>query len=415
MILRFPGGARPDERTRIGKKPIENITDCSAVCIEAFDDFGIVAKEGETVDRGSLIGENAGTPVFAPVAGKFNGVAEIGGRKYFVIINSGEKGEKRLFAPESRSLTQMTTDDIIECAQKFGIIDTRSGRPLWEILEEAGNKCRRLIIDCTEPDAESAINYRLCIEKAKSLIGGAKVLLRSTGALKCVFAAEHYRKAAFGSLLEFANDEKLFAMAELDEKYPFNDFTLMYALYVKPLLRNETPLDYGVCIIGAETAITFYDAMVNGTPFLDRYVSVCGNGLEHTGNFKVPRGITMHDLVEVRKAAKKSRTLVANSRLTGNVAQGALSDSTRAVISLLPKTKKRTACISCGKCAEACPVKLIPSDILSDKNGKLRKYCISCGACEFVCPSGIPLLSLINPLTAFNETPRESEDPEVLL
>ena len=415
MILNFPGGIRPEERTRIGKRTIENINTCSAVCIEAHEGFGVVAKEGTTVKRGDLIGENAGTPVFASITGKFNGVAEVGGSNYFVIIGNGSEEEKKIFSPESRRLTEMSEEDIVECAQKFGIVDSRSGRPLWEILEEAGSNCRRLVIDCTECDPNSAINYRLCIEKTKSLVGGAKVLLRATGALKCVFAAEHYRKAALTAILGHASDEKLFAIAELDEKYPYTDRTLMYALYVKPLERNETPLDHGVCIIGAETAVALYDSMLNGVPYIDRYVSLCGEGLPFGTNCKAPRGITLRDLTEICKIQKKNRILIENSVLSGSLAKGALSDSARAVISVLPKNKIRTICISCGRCADACPVRLIPSDVLAKDNDKLFKYCVSCGACEYICPSGIPLMSLIKHKALPKEESQNSALPEVLL
>ena len=46
------------------------------------------------------------------------------------------------------------------------------------------------------------------------------------------------------------------------------------------------------------------------------------------------------------------------------------------------------ACISCGACAEACPVNAISqgdSQYVIDAS-----VCISCGACAGVCPVGAP-------------------------
>ena len=43
-------------------------------------------------------------------------------------------------------------------------------------------------------------------------------------------------------------------------------------------------------------------------------------------------------------------------------------------------------CISCGACAEGCPVSAI-----SEGDGKyVIDTCISCGACAGVCPVGAP-------------------------
>ena len=46
------------------------------------------------------------------------------------------------------------------------------------------------------------------------------------------------------------------------------------------------------------------------------------------------------------------------------------------------------ACISCGACAEGCPVEAI-----SMGDGKYEineELCVECGACESVCPVGAP-------------------------
>ena len=53
-------------------------------------------------------------------------------------------------------------------------------------------------------------------------------------------------------------------------------------------------------------------------------------------------------------------------------------------------------CIACGECANVCPVKLLPNEVLAGDGERMLGYCIGCGACEYICPSNIPLLKLIN-------------------
>lgn len=396
MILNFHGGARPKERTLYGKQKIKTINSCSAICIDAGSDSEQLCASGTSVARGALLGTSFETPVYSSVSGQFRGIAEIEGNRYFVVISDGNEREERIFEPETRVITELSKEDVIESARNFAIFDSRTGAPLWKLLQTA-KKCRRIVIDCTEPDAASAISYRLCIEKAKSLVGGAKVLLRATDALKCVFAIEHYRKNAIEEIAKYATDEKLFAAAALDEKYPYLDTTLMHALYLKTLARGETPLDHGILIIGAEAATALYDAMASGMPQLDRYITFCAKTIANGGNFCVPRGMTLHEITKLCGGLEKDALLIENSLLSGKPAGGALSDKTRALISATAKKAPRAECISCGKCIEACPARLFPNDILSAKdNRRLKKLCVSCGACSFVCPSGIPLLDLIS-------------------
>lgn len=61
-----------------------------------------------------------------------------------------------------------------------------------------------------------------------------------------------------------------------------------------------------------------------------------------------------------------------------------------------------TACIRCGRCAQACPLHLIPQMMaLYAEQGNYAQYekiygldCIQCGSCTYVCPAKRPLMQL---------------------
>ena len=60
-------------------------------------------------------------------------------------------------------------------------------------------------------------------------------------------------------------------------------------------------------------------------------------------------------------------------------------------------------CIRCAKCIDACPVNLLPTEIM--RNVDLENWekvkelfvedCIECGACAYICPARIPLVHYI--------------------
>lgn len=55
-----------------------------------------------------------------------------------------------------------------------------------------------------------------------------------------------------------------------------------------------------------------------------------------------------------------------------------------------------TACIRCGRCLDACPEHLMPTNLAElalrwDREGFLKlngMECIECGSCSYVCPAG---------------------------
>ena len=77
--------------------------------------------------------------------------------------------------------------------------------------------------------------------------------------------------------------------------------------------------------------------------------------------------------------------------------------NTNAVIAMDEKEAKppvETSCISCGACANHCPLRLDPAAYAKayqhgdmDKLRKLRvDICMECGCCSYICPAKRPLV-----------------------
>ena len=69
-----------------------------------------------------------------------------------------------------------------------------------------------------------------------------------------------------------------------------------------------------------------------------------------------------------------------------------------------------TPCLNCGKCADVCPMHLMPMNTAfyssagdmesAVKYGKTAS-CIECGACEYICPAKRPLIQAIRKTKAY--------------
>ncbi|MBR4798878.1 MAG: hypothetical protein IK047_01305, partial [Clostridia bacterium] len=132
MILKFPGGAAPEQKSKYAGKRIEEVGDCSAVCIKIPEnaETRCELKENEPLYRGSFIALVGGTPVYSPVSGLFQGRISMDDGDYFVVVSDRRLRTQSIFEPETRELKTLTADDLILSARQFGIIDPRAGIPL---------------------------------------------------------------------------------------------------------------------------------------------------------------------------------------------------------------------------------------------------------------------------------------------
>lgn len=378
---------------------IDEYNDCSAVCfkLKPGAEVELRTDAGEKVRRGNLLAVVDGTPVHSSVSGVFNGKAQISGSDYLVVTSDGKLEETKLYSPESRAITDISGSELITLARRYGIYDTRSGKKLWRMLDAAENGSKRVVIDCTESDFSATISTSLCRQYAKDIVFGAKMLIHTVGASKCVFALTENQKSALDALSKEAEDKKLFAFGILKEKYPIGDRGLVAALYLKELAYGETAAENGYFIVGAETAKAFYDSVKRGKPQLDRYISVCGKGFGEEKNLKVPFGITLHDVVDICGGLKKGYLPIENDLFSGEKAYGALGAGVRTLIAVRPKNNKSFECVFCYECVRVCPMKLYPlRAITGEVDETLYRNCNECNACEYICPSGIPLASIIN-------------------
>jgi electron transport complex protein RnfC len=77
--------------------------------------------------------------------------------------------------------------------------------------------------------------------------------------------------------------------------------------------------------------------------------------------------------------------------------------ATNGIIALETEVSEPNPCIRCGRCADVCPMELLPlyypiygaQDNIDGLKEKSVRDCMECGCCEFICSSKIPLRTSI--------------------
>jgi len=153
-----------------------------------------------------------------------------------------------------------------------------------------------------------------------------------------------------------------------------------------------------VCNVGTMYAIQ--QAVCEGRPLIERVTTV-GGLVEKPGNFLVRIGSTVEQLLDACGGVQQGvKQLIYGGPMMGTAIARTDIPVTKGCSGILAlgeeaKEPDESACIRCGRCVKACPMKLVPAklDALSraqryeeaEKMGVLN--CMECGACTFACPA----------------------------
>ena len=177
------------------------------------------------------------------------------------------------------------------------------------------------------------------------------------------------------------------------------------------LFRSKLPADAGVVVQNVATAFAVSEAVEQGKPLYERAVTLSGGAVKEPKNLWVPVGTPLSVLVdfcggEVGSPAK----IVQGGPMTGIALPSYDFYTHKTTSGLLLLTGEEASlaepspCLSCGKCADACPMHLMPmqTDFYAEAGdyetaAKLggALHCIECGVCAYVCPARRPLIQRI--------------------
>jgi electron transport complex protein RnfC len=432
--LTFPGGTHPPESKGLTRdREIQIGPSVKEVAIMLSQHTGAacrpLVREGELVQPGQKIGDSdafVSAPVHSPIAGK---VKEIGlrshavlGRSPAIVIESLPDNPVR--RPSFKldggfDENRYSPEQICDAVRQAGIVGMGgAGFPTRVKIEPNPEMPKKiLIINGCECEPYITCDYRVMLEWTEQIIAGIKLARKASGCSEVFVGIEDNKPEALeivdATLKDSADGEKMKVVA-VETKYPQGgERQLIKAILNKNVPTGGIPPMIGVLVLNVATAAAIAEAVICNWPLTHRVVTVTGDAIGNPGNYYVPIGTSVGDLIEFcGGVTKKSAKVIIGGPMMGIAIadlQTPIIKTTGAVTVLTKEQvgkkfeRRQTPCIHCGRCLDVCPERLVPTRIAhAVKNNLLEvaenyyiSACTECGCCSYVCPANIELTGYI--------------------
>lgn len=414
----FKGGVHPLHEIHAGKtltndKPIRAFVS-DTVCIPMDMHLGAPSvpcvQKGDHVLMGQVIGEAAGprgVPVHASVSGEVIAVEDrqlLGRSVSRCVVIQNDFNDERVPMHGMGNVETCDQDKIVPAIRDAGIVGMGGASfPTHAKLSiPEGKSIDTVIVNGAECETFLTADDRLMQEKPTRVVDGLRAVMRALGVSRGVIAVEDNKPAAIKALKEAAYGREGVEVVALRTKYPQGgEKQLIRAITGREVPSGGLPMDAHAVVVNAATSAAIADAVIDGTPLIERVVTVTGC-VREPSNLLLRVGTIFLDAIgECGGYSKEPGKLIAGGTMTGICAPSDTVVVTKAGGGILAldeeqaKSREETACIRCGRCLRVCPVALDPFRLknlcdmgrLEDAKAHHLMDCILCGSCSYICPA----------------------------
>ncbi len=372
-----------------------------------------LVEVGAQVLRGQKIGDGEGlcVPVHASVSGVVTAIEKrphpSGQMVLSIVINNDFKDTS--VSMEERSVDKMSHDEILAAIREAGIVGMGGAAFPGNVKALSAMKnVDTLIANACECEPYITADDTLLRTNPDYVLRGMKILHQILHPQHVILAVEDNKQAAIEMVKKHLPNFPEIELKVLPTRYPQGaEKQLIQALTGREVPPGKLPVSVNCAVFNVSTYAAIYKAVCLGTPLTQRFVTVSGEAIGRPQNFVVRIGTPFEQLIkEAGGLNDKTERVISGGPMMG-ISQSDLSvpvlKATNSILCLL-KDKNGAAenpvCIRCGKCVDACPMKLQPLYLYRyQKAGNLKELerlnvmdCIECGSCAFTCPGKLPLV-----------------------
>ena len=429
--LSFVGGSHPAENKNLTEdSKIYPGPTVKEVAVMLSQHIGAacqpLVRKGNMVQAGQKIGDSdafVSAPVHSPINGKVKEISlrshAVLGRSLAIVIEAYQ------YTPTRRSYFKLRDDfdennysaeQICDAVRQAGIVGMGgAGFPTRVKIEPNPRLPKEtLIINGCECEPYITCDYRIMLEWSKQVAAGIKLARKASGCSRVFIGIEDNKPRAIEAMSAAVSGDDI-KVVPVKTKYPQGgERQLINAILKRHVPTGGIPPMIGVVVLNVATAAAIAETVVGDLPLTHRVVTVTGEGVRNPGNFYVPIGTSVAELIEFCGGLREDAVRVilggpmmgiAIADLTTPVTKttGAITVLTEKQIGKAKFAGRQTPCLRCGRCLEVCPEHLNPTKIAhAVKNNLLdvaESYyisaCMECGCCSYVCPANIEVTGYI--------------------
>ena len=427
------GGVHPHDGKSLAKSAaLEALPAPEVVAVSLSQSIGkpatCIVETGKTVKAGEVIAKADGeisSDVFASISGTVTEIKDIvsadGKQEKYIFIQSNGKDDTDYLPP----LSEPSGEEIKERIKAAGIVGLGGAGFPTAVKVAPSSPVDTLIVNGAECEPYLTCDYRLMIEKTDEIARGAKYIAKALGVERILIAIEKNKP----DCIEKFEAYDYIQPVVLPKKYPMGgEKQLIYSATGRKVGLGKLPAEVGVIVQNVATCYAVCEAVELGKPLYERAVTVSGKAVKQPKNLWVKVGTSVKDIVSYCNGGEdgeKPTKIIQGGPMTGTALANydVYTHKTTAGILLLSEkeaaAEEPTPCINCGKCADVCPMHLMPmntafysaaGDFDAAAQYGQTAACIECGACEYICPAKRPLIQAIRKTKAYlKNKPKEDK------
>ena len=371
--------------------------------------------------RGGAVSEV--TPgALSPVDGVVAGASRerlLGGGEIDTVIVEADEGTKaslsaQIASPEQakkvlKELKRVERAELAARLESAGISAKRWTGPdlIGQVRDEGRRPLKAVLCAALDLDHVLPLQQSLLATRATEIAAGIMGLAALCGAPRGLLALPENSPSQVISATRAAASATGMRLYPLPDEYPLaHPSLLVNRILGRKLSQHRLPTDAGVIFIDAPTAVALGRFILHGEPMLEVPVGIYDR-VQATAHLAwVPVGTRLRDVLSAVGISASSHDLRVGHLLRDIHTDADVIVGAGELTVLAAESHPRppaAACLRCGWCVEACPVRIHPAGLLeaaqqqdlvmADRFG--LNSCIECGICSYVCPSRLPLLGAI--------------------
>ncbi len=424
------GGIHPNDSKLTRDCRIETLPLPEVVYVSMAQHLGAPATPivavGDKVKTGQVIAEPAGfisAFVHSPVSGTVSAVApraDLAGKLVPHIEIKVEGDEWAEGIDLSEDLVTELPEDREQTLAKIknnGVVGLGGATfPTHVKLNPApGSKAECLIINGAECEPYLTSDFRIMLERTKEIIVGVAIMQKVLGGCRAVIGIEENKPEAIEAMNKALAElpYKNIAVQPLKKRYPQGgEKQLIDAVMHRQVKSGGLPISVGAVVQNMATALAVYEAVQKNKPLITNTLTVTGDCLpvEKQHNYLFRIGMPLSYIAQYAGGIPEGAAkIISGGPMMGKAISNLDAATVKGSSSILYLSedatlrKAQSACIRCGRCADACPMGLEPfllkrlgaAGDLAGLEKNAVQDCIECGCCLYSCPANIPLLDYI--------------------